>query len=1050
MNVIDLLTGFPLALRVGWGLLHFFWQGAGLTALLMVALLLMRKRSPQARYLACYGTLLAMAVAPLLTAMSVRPVLDEAETAAPMPASLGTVAQPEATAVQSLQPQSDPVTGTPVAAQARRTTPPLTARAALNWCRRQAAPAVPWLLLFWIAGVLALSLSNLAGWLLVQRMCHRFTEPLPHEVAPVLTTLQERLRVRRAVQLLKSGLARVPATVGWLRPVILIPEHMVSGLTQGQLGSILAHELAHIRRHDYAFNLVQTVIETFLFYHPLVWWVSKRARIERELCCDDLAVTASGDSLAYAMALARVEELRCGRPSLAMAATGGDLLLRIRRLAGVSTVGKSNLLSGILGVIVAATLALVVGWHGIEHVFAQDATPPPQRTIVLPDSWSMGQILIRPWGDNSYGPVDTQGCFGLKEGWKPLSSAQGKVVIPAAHQARLVLDPNAVTDLSPLAYLGPDDLQSIDFSSTEVRDQDLEYLKGMNLRELLFEHTEIRDEGLRHLADMKTLERLCIGCTQVTPKGLQHLSNLTNLTFLDLDMIGVTDESLRYLGKLRKMEFLDLWMTEIGNQGLAFIVRAMPNMRVLGISTTYVTDVGVRALQNLPNLEFLDLEASPVGNEGMQYVGRLTGLRHLELLHTRVTEEGLPHLLNLTNLTYLRLPNTINDDDIGWFKSAMGGGRIAYRSGLAHTLRVVDAQSKAPIAMAQIDYQRPPEHQWSTEFYWTDPQGKVVFYTRSDNNLHELTVFAEGYVTKQLEWITDPNQELLIELEPAVTIGGIVRNEEGEPVKGVTVALPMPGRRSRMKGGHPPHTETTGEDGAWQCIHAPADASTLPVTLHHPDYADTTYAAGSLVSKNLRNETQSLVIRRGLDVCGNVVDENEQPIEGAIVTELEQRRVKDVLIATNRLATTDKQGAFVFTNCKEGPMMVKAKAAGYTAVVAELKAGPDMAPTKIVLMAGRVVRGRVTDEQGTPLPGVVVESVYDQDEFSVDSHAIKFRTSTDRNGCFYWDEAPVTPVDLMVQKEGFEPMTQSVTPRPEEYVFVLTEKMEESGADAGF
>src|SRR6185369_12620027 len=121
---------------------------------------------------------------------------------------------------------------------------------------------------------------------------------------------------------------------GWMRPAILLPASTLSGLSVAQIEAILAHELAHIRRHDYIVNLLQCVIETLLFYHPAVWWVSRRVRDERELCCDDMAVQAVGDRVGYARALCELERLRAATPQLAMAANGGSLLTRIARLLG--------------------------------------------------------------------------------------------------------------------------------------------------------------------------------------------------------------------------------------------------------------------------------------------------------------------------------------------------------------------------------------------------------------------------------------------------------------------------------------------------------------------------------------------------------------------------------------------------------------------------------------------------------------------------------------------------------------------------------------------
>ena len=139
---------------------------------------------------------------------------------------------------------------------------------------------------------------------------------------------------RARSRLLESALVDVPTVIGWMKPVILLPASALAGLSPAQLEAILAHELAHIRRHDYLVNLLQTLVETLLFYHPAVWWLSRRIRIERENCCDDLAVSLCGDPVAYAQALADLEELRGRGGQLVMAANGGSLVHRVRRLLG--------------------------------------------------------------------------------------------------------------------------------------------------------------------------------------------------------------------------------------------------------------------------------------------------------------------------------------------------------------------------------------------------------------------------------------------------------------------------------------------------------------------------------------------------------------------------------------------------------------------------------------------------------------------------------------------------------------------------------------------
>jgi TonB family protein len=191
----------------------------------------------------------------------------------------------------------------------------------------------------WAAGVLALSLRMVWSCRQVNRL-RRLAEPAAGDVVALVARLAERMRIARPIRVLVSAVADGPGMLGWIRPMILLPAATLAGLTPEQLEAVLAHELAHIRRHDYLVNIAQMVVETLLFYHPAVWWISSRIRHERELCCDDLAVAVSGDAVLYARALTRLERLRLSpstQAALVMGSAGGSLSYRIRRLVGAET-----------------------------------------------------------------------------------------------------------------------------------------------------------------------------------------------------------------------------------------------------------------------------------------------------------------------------------------------------------------------------------------------------------------------------------------------------------------------------------------------------------------------------------------------------------------------------------------------------------------------------------------------------------------------------------------------------------------------------------------
>jgi beta-lactamase regulating signal transducer with metallopeptidase domain len=162
----------------------------------------------------------------------------------------------------------------------------------------------------------------------MQRLRWRRAKAAPAAWQRRARRLAASLGVHPAAPLLASRAVDVPMVIGWIRPVILLPAAALAGLGPAALEAVLVHELEHIRRRDYLVNLLQSLAEVLLFYHPAVWWVSRQVRLEREHCCDDAAVTHCGDPLLYARALTSLEELRHSpepRPALALAATGGIL-----------------------------------------------------------------------------------------------------------------------------------------------------------------------------------------------------------------------------------------------------------------------------------------------------------------------------------------------------------------------------------------------------------------------------------------------------------------------------------------------------------------------------------------------------------------------------------------------------------------------------------------------------------------------------------------------------------------------------------------------------
>jgi beta-lactamase regulating signal transducer with metallopeptidase domain len=312
MNTMELLTG-PFAQAIGWALLHLLWQAAIVAGILAAVLALLPRESANARYTAACSALA------LVFAMFV------------------------ATAIRAYDPAVAPVQtsafkGSTINIPLTKVPAVIVATAAASWRDRAldavstARQSLPTVVALWFVGVFFLSARLLVSWFRVRTLTSGAVEA-SSEWQRAAARLSNALGLRRAVRLLESAAVEVPSVLGTLRPVILLPASALVGLTPAQLEMVLAHELAHIRRHDFLINLLQAFVETLMFYHPAVWWMSRRVRIERENCCDDLAVAVCGNPLQYAKALTRLEELRAGALPVVVAANGGSLLDRIRRIA---------------------------------------------------------------------------------------------------------------------------------------------------------------------------------------------------------------------------------------------------------------------------------------------------------------------------------------------------------------------------------------------------------------------------------------------------------------------------------------------------------------------------------------------------------------------------------------------------------------------------------------------------------------------------------------------------------------------------------------------
>ncbi len=384
---------------LAWALLHFLWQGTALAALAAAGMAVCRRAST--RYLVGLVVLVLMLLAPLATLFfsQTHSRVTDAAKSLPLAAVAGPIAKGYA------------------ASRGSTYIAPIAASRDL----------LPWLVEAWLVGVAFFSLRTAGGFFLLERERRRQSSVVTARVLEICHALQHRLGIRRAIQYCECKWLQAPAVIGWFRPVVFLPVAALTGLSEEQLRSVIAHELAHIKRLDPFVNVFQVCVETLLFYHPAVWWLNKRIRAEREHCCDEIAVDVCGNAVEYARALTLMEEWRSA-PVFAMAANRGPLAERIVRVLGLKKLGAGMRGIGFVGGILCLTAALAAGnallglahpqvthafWHQETSAAQPSATATPSAKPVPASKPSAGQSANRATPGSASSYIDDMKSAGM-------------------------------------------------------------------------------------------------------------------------------------------------------------------------------------------------------------------------------------------------------------------------------------------------------------------------------------------------------------------------------------------------------------------------------------------------------------------------------------------------------------------------------------------------------------------------------------------------------------------------------------------------------------
>jgi beta-lactamase regulating signal transducer with metallopeptidase domain len=358
-------------------LLHTLWLGVVFGLALALVLRLLSPRRPQTRYITALAALIGLVIATLTlySALDRPGSLGRHRSAPPLPSSTSSVERyPEANS-RSILSRPEPLPTAPPQIEGD------TKESAKGW--------IPLISLSWIVGVLIM-IGRLVSQLVDLKRVRTGSAPVQNpEWIALMVELKARLFLSRPVRLAFSPRVWTPSVFGFVYPSILLPLSMSTGIPIDQIRAILAHELAHIRRYDYLVNLFQQFVEALLFFNPAVWWINRQIRIEREACCDALAVKASGGNIVYARALADYIEVNHTRyaPLRTAPAFGGDgkphsILDRLKRLLTPQYQPIIRIpWHSFLLVLLASGAILVSAWRGSQVAVAVAAEwlTPAQR-----------------------------------------------------------------------------------------------------------------------------------------------------------------------------------------------------------------------------------------------------------------------------------------------------------------------------------------------------------------------------------------------------------------------------------------------------------------------------------------------------------------------------------------------------------------------------------------------------------------------------------------------------------------------------------------------
>ncbi len=377
MNIITAIFSPALTEALGWMLIHSLWQAAIIAILLFLVLYFIKKKSAQIKYFLSFVALIGIMIWAGITFINAYQYASEKQALKTQmlnnPDYLKNILSTDNAHSNKQSNQH--------ASVINQNTIKFRAFFQRNF------NIICWI---WFAGMLFMMVRFTGGLIYTYRLRTQKLTPISSEWEQTVKKLLHKLGIKRKVESFFSPLIRVPVTLGALKPIVLFPISALTGLTPKEFEAVIAHELAHIMRNDYLFNIMQSMVEMLFFYHPAVWIISAKVRAERENSCDNIAVDATGNKIEYIKTLAALQIKQTEHAGLAMAfsAKRGSVLQRIKRLQKEKTM-KTNFIEGIIaaGIIAGGLmLASFTSNDSIHSLMYANDSVPQQKTHQNRDS----------------------------------------------------------------------------------------------------------------------------------------------------------------------------------------------------------------------------------------------------------------------------------------------------------------------------------------------------------------------------------------------------------------------------------------------------------------------------------------------------------------------------------------------------------------------------------------------------------------------------------------------------------------------------------------